>query len=287
MEENIMINASIDNLIEKTEVLIESLDKYVSGLVNQPVSMVDWLTLVSAIFAAIISAVSIYMNFRSDKKNRESSERIAAQIQFAENKRAEAAIDANLTANARIEWIQNVRQATAELITACHKYIWSEQAEEQENWKAVQEKKALFVLYFGPDEDSSIETSANDLLDKKTNKGKNNKLVLFINDLCLDLEKYHSSHLSIKSCNEELSKCNSCYIYNPENDEEEKAYNCIKDEYYTRYNEEDCKNKRTSLEEKAKHYKGIQQDILTNLQKLSEIMRIYGKIEWNRAKEGK
>ncbi|MBU3227358.1 hypothetical protein [Clostridium algidicarnis] len=282
-----MINANIDILIKKTGSLIESLDKHISGLANQPVSTVDWLTLVSAILAAIISGISIYMTFRSDKKNRESSERIAGQIQTAENKRAEAAIDANLTANARIEWIQNVRQATAELITACYKYIGAEPVERQEDWEAMQEKKALYVLYFGPDDDDSKETLANDLFDKKTNKGKNNKFVSFVNSLYSDLSTYHQNHSLLKNYEKDINKCNLCYSHNEENYEVQEVYKCQKDEYGTLFNEEDCTEYITRLKEHIKNHMEIERKILTNLQDLSEFMRMYGKIEWNRAKEGK
>lgn len=280
-----MNNTDTDILVKKTISLIDSLNKYVSGLANHSISTPELLTLLSAILAAIISGVSIYVTIRSNKENRESNEKIAAQIQVFENNRAKDTIDANLTANARIEWIQNVRQATAELISACYKYIASNADDRQKDWETAQEKKALYVLYFGPDDDPN-EILTNDLFDKKTNKGKNNQIVSFVDKLYLNINHYHEIHSSIERFKKELGKCDSCCHYDEENGEF-KGYNCTKDEYGTPFNDDDCEESKRKLNENIKNNQASEQDILRNLQELSEIMRIYGKIEWTRAKKGK
>jgi hypothetical protein len=280
-----MIVTNIDTLIEKSSTLIETLDKYISGLAQHSMNWVDVLTLIFAFCAVVVSGFSIYQTYRSDKKNRESNEAIAKQMQDAENKRAEAAIDANLTANARIRWIQDVRQATVELITACYKYIESKSSEQQKAWEVVEEKKTLYTLYFGPDDDGSQEILANDLLDKKTNKGKNDQLVLFVDNLYSNLKKYHKNHSDIKTYEDKDFECASCESYNEECGE--KVYSCVRSDYQVLFDDDDCKKRQTDIDIALKKYKAFEQDILTSLQKLSEIMRIYGKIEWNRAKEGK
>lgn len=148
-----MVDTNIDTLIEKTNRLLGTLDRYISGLSHQSINLVDGFTLFFACLAVVASGVSIYQTYRSDKKNRELSETMANRAQEEENKRAEAAIDANLTANARINWIQNVREATAEFISACYEYVEaSENKLQKESWLKVGEKKALYVLYFGPDD---------------------------------------------------------------------------------------------------------------------------------------
>lgn len=240
-----MIIANSNNyniLIQELSDLVETLNKYISGLSNQPISVVDIATLVSAITAAIISGISIYVTIKCNKKNCDSNEKIAEQEQAAENKRASATIDANLTASARIEWIQNVRHATAELITACYKYMWSESDQQRVNMEIMLEKKSLYVLYFGPDDDESDEIKANNLYDKKTNKGKNDQLVKFVDELFNELRTYHSNHSAFenKSIKESIEKCE--------------------------------RDKRKTIKD---------------LQDFSEAMRIYEKIEWKRAKEGK
>lgn len=288
MEDYIVINTNIDDiLIEKVISLVESIDKYVSGLANQPASTVEWITLILAIIASIASIISIRMNYKSDKKNRESSEEIAEKMRIAEDERNKAIIDANLTANARIEWIQNVRQATAELITACYKYIGSKLNEQQEALEFAKEKKALFILYFGPDDDFSEEIIANNLFDKKTNKGKNNKLVSFVEELYPDMSKYHKNLSDIEYYKEKLRKCKKCLIYDEEKGEFMRTFDCPKDEYDTPLNEEDCTSHINELEENIRKHTEIKENTFEKLQKLSEIMRIYIKIEWNRAKKGK
>lgn len=84
---------------------------------------IDFLTLFGAFAAVLVSAYSVHIT-----KN------TAKQSEIEENKRAKAAIDANLTAAARIEWIQDVRQATVDLITACYKYIGAKEDERQKDW---------------------------------------------------------------------------------------------------------------------------------------------------------
>lgn len=279
-----MDSTNIDVLIEKLGRLIESLDTYISGLSNQPISVIDVVTLIAAVAAVLVSAISIYVTYRYSEKGRKSNEKIASQMQSEENKRAAAEINANLTANARIEWIQNVRRATADLLAACYRYIESESPAQSMNWQAVQEKKALFVLYFGPDDDDSNEKKANGLFDETTNKGKNNNIVSFVNKLYTNMKSYHSNHSYIESTKKEISKCNDCEVYDEETNTIYMNYRCIKDEYFTPFDEDDCKaekeKKKNTLDEYVSFEKGVQDDI----QILSEIMRIYGKIEWNRAK---
>lgn len=281
-----MVDTNIDILVEKTNGLIETLDKYISGLSHQSINLVDAFTLFFAFLAVIVSGFSIYQTYSSDKKNRESTETLANQAQKEENERAKATIDANLTANARIDWIQNVRHATAELVTACFKYIGSESSELQKGWELIQEKKALFVLYFGPD-DISSEKLASDLTDLETNSGKNNQIVAFVDEFCLKLNNYHTNHSQLVVHQKNIIDCNSCNIYDEETGECTIKYSCIKDEYGTLFDDNDCINRKNRLKKSFEECKVIEQEILSSLHKLSEIMRIYLKNEWKFAKKGK
>ena len=86
-------------------------------------------TIIAAVIAAVASLVSAGIalyNAKDSKKgaaqrdevnNRTNSE-IAMFEQDAENKRNETQIDASIVWSARVEWIQNVRRATADLLTA-------------------------------------------------------------------------------------------------------------------------------------------------------------------------
>lgn len=279
-----MTDTNFDILIGRINGLIETLDNYIKGMTHQSINWVDLFTLVFAFFAVVISGYSIYQTYKSDIKNRESNENIARQMQVEENKRAEASIDANLTANARINWIQNVRQATAELITACYKYIGSKSSELQKDWEVVLEKKALFVLYFGPDDNGLHEM---DLFNKKTNEGKNDHLVTFVDKLCSNLEQYHINHSNIVVYQGKINNCSACNIYNEETGECTIKYSCEKDEYGTLFDNNDCIERKNLLKKSLVEYKVFEQDVLSSLQTLSEIMRIYVKNEWKRAKKGK
>jgi len=191
-----VISSNYDSLVQiLSNLIMDTFNKCISEFLIQTVSLVDIATLVAAFIAATVSSISIIISYQISKENRESNERIA-----------EASIDANLTANARIQWIQNVRQATAELISASYKYLGSDPKEQQKNWEIVQEKKALYVLYFGPDDDESedkLENNSEDeleknnesreklldnLLDKKTNKGKNGERFKFCVFAKIDIE---------------------------------------------------------------------------------------------------
>ena len=63
---------------------------------------------------------------RDEVNNRTNSE-IAMFEQDAENKRNETQIDASVVWSARVEWIQNVRRETSDLLTAINNYIYSDE----------------------------------------------------------------------------------------------------------------------------------------------------------------
>lgn len=194
-------------------------------------------------------------------------------------------IDANITAAARIEWIQNVRHATAELITAYWKVISSKPDEIEQNKQLAHEKTALLVLYFGPDNDSTAE-AATDLHDKKTNKGKNDLLVKFIEELHSDLRMYHSKKLEQERSRKSYAECMSCQ--NPEDEEDARiAANCYKNEFFDQYTAEECSQNIKSASDNIQEIEKFNCNLFSRISELSEIIRIYGKLEWNRAKGGK
>ena len=259
-----------EDLILELSGFIDTMNRYVKGLTSQNPSIIEILTLVAAILAVVASGAAIVVN-------RHSNEKIAKQAEDAENTRAEAAINANLTANARIEWIQNVRRVTAELISASYNYITAKEPAQQ--WEVVLEKKSLFVLYFGPDSNNDKLPKADNLLDVETNKGKNDMLVSFINDLYLKLFPYPYHDSTHQKNNKFLSQCYNCQY---EDVEEQK---CEKDEHGTKYTKEDCElaiERYKKIIEECEIYK---RDTATKLEEFSEIMRIYMKIEWDRAKK--
>ena len=277
-----------DETLDKVGNLIDTLDNYISGLSNQPITFGEWWTLGVAGIAAAVSVISIFVTVSGNKKNIKSNEKIAERVEDGENKRLDAVISADIKAKARIEWIQNVRHAAAELISVSYKYIAAENNEYKELKLDLLEKKALFVLYFGPDEEAGSYIAQVDLLDISTNKGKNNRLVDFVNTLVNETLEFHRNKDEIADCRKELNRCSGCYDMNDTQDDYEKVrYECVKDEYGTCFNEEDCREHEDSYKQKENNALRRNETVNLKLQQLSEIMRIYGKIEWKRAKENK
>lgn len=85
-------------------------------------------------------------------------------------------------ANARVEWIQKVRNVTAELIST-----YSSALNEDDNAILeriivnAREKVELLILYFGPEK--TISTHKIDLMSKNTNDGRNDLILEFLIDL--------------------------------------------------------------------------------------------------------
>lgn len=273
----------LNRLLEKISSLVETLERYVSGLSEYSISNIEWFTLGAALLAVLASILSIIVTLICDINNRKLNEKLAMQAQAAEDKRANAAIDANLTANARIEWIQNIRRVTTELIASCYSYIKIEKPT-LEDQGILQERKTLFSLYFGPDDDNSTEVRASDLLDRQTNKGKNDLIVKHVDNLINVLVQYYDMRAEIKRKEQRIINFSSCY---EDGEDGEFIPMSIPKNEHDYYDEKECKNEIERLrEEIEKDTKWINQ-LFNDIDKLSEMIRIYGKIEWNRAKEGK
>lgn len=238
-------------------------------------------TIVAAVIAAICSIISTWCTWKGNKENISSNKELSKQVQDAENRRNEAQIDANIVWNARIEWIQNVRKITAEFITASYKYMHSDpdnKMEQNRNLELIQEKKSLLILCFGPDDFNQDNHKAKDISDKTTNNAKNEMIINLINRLFNQLDGYFVCKSELKSAQLALSECSAC-----ENVEGEKRYNCLKNEY-DNFTEDDCKQAQSLYIESRDNCMSEIKDLFSNLNLLTEAMRIYIKIEWNYTK---
>lgn len=125
-----------------------------------------------------------------------------------------------------------------------------------------------------------------DLLDNKTNKGKNDSLVLFVEKLYSNLQTYHKNQLLICDHSEKINQCTSCNLKHKNTGE--RPYSCIRPSDKTEFmNEMHCELEYKDLKGRLCEYKKDERKVFDDLLKLSEIMRTYIKIEWNRAKESK
>lgn len=242
-------------------------------------------TIIAAVIAAVTSCISslltlysIKVTKKGNEKNIESNEEISKKVQEAENKRTEAQIDANIVWNARVEWIQNVRRVTAEFITACYKYLQSnenDKDEQNQNLELIQQQKSLLILYFGPDGTVRNKKKAQDICDKDTNNAKNEMIVDLINKLLSQLKTYFHIKREFDRCHADLVECTRC-----ENAKSEKLFLCKKNEDGDKITEDDCKGFQEKRKNDEKNYKQQCKDVFANIDLLTEAMRIYLKIEW-------
>jgi len=252
-------------------------------------------TIIAAGIAAITSIAATILAWRSliatkvgNEKNLAANKEIANKVQEAENIRTEAQIDANITWNARVEWIQNVRRVTAEFITVCYKFIHSNDCDKDEqnrNLELIQEKKSLLILYFGPDGIEENKKKAQDVCDRSTNNAKNEMIVALINKLFDQLKAYFLNESEYKRYHTGLVDCIAC-----ENSENGKIISCEKDCYEGEmiyFTEDDCKVFQEEYKKGEKSCVERRNDLFNNINLLTEVMRIYLKIEWNYTKNRK
>ena len=108
------------------------------------------VSLGSSVFAWCAANKSNKAAAQSNEVTNRTNREIAVFEQDEENKRNESQIDANIVWSARVEWIQNVRRATADLLTAINNYIYSDENDVdlvKMNLMSVREKSNLSVSY--------------------------------------------------------------------------------------------------------------------------------------------
>ena len=249
-------------------------------------SMGDIIAIIVAVISLIGVIISTILTNRTTKKINKSN----AELQEKWNQKN---IDASLTASARIEWIQNVRNATAELIRHYFDILnTSDSIKIEQALIDSQQKTELLALYFGPENHKQEVPSEdkNTLLNTENNEGKNDILVAFITDLAkrfseysLDAQKDRFNHLkeAVQKARDEAYQ-NATekligYSYTDDGDEIP--------EYDIEWQEEDNENvvrAEIALKRETEKIKKLRNDLIF----LRNVMRIYLKIEWNKAKNG-
>ncbi|MCA9765429.1 MAG: hypothetical protein KC455_03320 [Carnobacterium sp.] len=252
------------------------------------------ISLVSLIFVAVNILVTIYMN----------------------NKK----IKADLVSKTRINWIQDVRKATAELISAYSELAKTEPNDSDEYFNKVvnfQEKNEILILFLGNDSAKDyqindiekfvyfVEETSNFIVQKKvkdkkfekdSNKNKNDVIVFYLRELKKFFDyfnKNHSFNLKDKKLWEEKREYNYHESMNSRIEEsateiesQDLNGNNYKDTIYAYDKEKENFRFFLNYENKLKFF-DIPKNIINQLDFLSEIMRIYLKIEWNEAKTNK
>lgn len=251
-------------------------------------------TIIAAVIAAVASLVSAGIalyNAKDSKKgaaqrdevnNRTNSE-IAMFEQDAENKRNETQIDASVVWSARVEWIQNVRRETSDLLTAINNYIYSDENDVdlvKMNLMSVREKSNLLILYFGPDK---VENDKVDLLNKGDNISKNQHIVKLIEDIYIGCCSYFINIKTMKTCNDLDSLCRSCR----KSGSEYENCNIYNEHYSNQQQENECSSFINGNLAKCQCVAEQNNKLFSDVDMLTNAMRIYLKIEWNRTKERK
>lgn len=234
----------------------------------------DFLVVTTAIISA---AISIWSIKKSTKFEQEWNQK---------------QLDADLKSKARIEWIQKVRENTAELISLY--YAMLKETNKDSLFEQLREAKKmndLLILYFGPENNEMVDDFS--VLEcTETNNGKNDVLVQYLSSLFVEFNEYykntsrdvlsiiksHRKDLWDDMINKPIDKIPIAPYITPDGEEIEQ-YEPVWDEGLQQ------KVKECDMQINS-YYKQI--SVLENkLEELRNYMRIYLKLEWNKAKEGK
>ena len=245
-----------------------------------------------AIIVAVISLTGVIISTVWTNRTTKKINKDNAELQEKWNQKN---IDANLIAQARIEWIQNVRKTTSELLV--HYFAMLNLANIKNiNQELInsQEKNELLILYFGNDTTNIIEEDLNreSLLNEESNKGKNHLLV----ELLLDLAKRFSQY-SIDVKNDRTSKLKNAVDEARKEMYKNATMQKIGEEWIEdiddfipveepEYQEDDVQNlvrTESALKKERKKIEALQDDLIL----LRDAIRTYLKIEWEIAKQGK
>lgn len=101
-------------------------------------------------------------------------------------------LDADLKARARIDWIQKVREHTAELLSIYYGIL--NETEPNQIFEKIQEAKMhsdILILYFGDSNHGTEQDYKKELSNTVSNEKKNDAMVTLISDLFERINKYY------------------------------------------------------------------------------------------------
>lgn len=253
--------------MEKMSELIEALTQYINNQ-NALTQQSHFITTeVIAIFAAILSFGGLM--FTTIYTIRQNS-----KLQ---------------NANARVEWIQKVRDVTAEIISTYSSALNEDDSNNvQKIIIEVREKVERLILFFGHEATTSEEI---DILDRKTNDGKNDLIVRFLTELSNDFIIYNEN---VKKGILTQAEARLGHVSSKLHDNIIGISNCeeveIDGENYTNIEyefEKEVENEYNKAQIRVDEIKKFNRELDIKLVKLRDIIRTYLKIEWNKAKNGK
>lgn len=234
----------------------------------------QWVVVISALIGAAVSGLTSIMN-RIDRK--------------AWNKKK---LDADLKAKARIEWIQNVREHTAELLAIYYGIL--NETNKEKLFEKIQEAKKhsdILILFFG-DTNMEVEFDKTILENKKSNDKKNNMMVLFITTIFDRINQYYKDCIDNKlgKLQESYERAQSIMYNYPIREEFRGTYTLDDGEEIPEFEpilDPELVSETKKSEIQLQNYQKSILEMHTLINELRNYMRIYLKIEWDIAKEGK
>lgn len=238
-----------------------------------------------ALLTGILPLIGVGINIFYTNKIKKEINHSNNKLQIELNQKN---IDANLKSKARIEWIQKVRNTSAELIMLYNTFLNLEDRDKMlEVFLSSQEKTELLILFFGPEK----QNSKVDIKNMESNDGKNELIVEFLSKLNKDIYLYYKELVKEKQENlkkikeDRLSKMYQhivdCCVEEVELEGGRKEINnepILEPEYEKEIDE---------IEEAIEKCVKITNELYERIVELRNIIRIYLKIEWNKAKVGK
>ena len=219
-------------------------------------------------------------------------------------------IKANLVSKARIEWIQNVRNETSELIALYYSlFSLADLKATQEIIIKAKEKSERLILYFGPvsgeikdsgeisiSSDNKIlitDNVKNILKNEADNHNKNDFVIKYISTMTEYFFEYHNNIMNntILSLQGQKEQAASRLFDFPEQEYEEvTVWNDEAQEEVTykepKYINTEAKKQEEAIEKAIINILQPTNEFKDNLSLLRDIMRIYLKVEWSKAKNG-
>ncbi|WP_028830134.1 hypothetical protein [Proteocatella sphenisci] len=239
-----------------------------------------------AVFVSIISLLGVII---STTVTNLTTKKISESNEKSQEKLNQKNIEANLIAKARIEWIQKVRNTTAELLALYFKVINTVDKEHLLEYVIkAQEKTELLILYFGHEEQNGMDQPV-DLHFHKNNINKNNSIVEFLSILSNKIYRYYES-VKLDEFNklEDIRNRRFDEMQNHVLDLEVEEY---EDEcgnvgmHHIPILDEACEDSLNEIDERINNVVAISKSIKNDVSNLRDIIRIYLKIEWNKAKK--
>lgn len=240
-----------------------------------------------AIIVALISLtgviVSTIMTNRTTKKINTSNEKL-------QEKWNQKNIDASLTASARIEWIQKVRNTTSELIVLYYEALNTVDAKDLlETVIKAQGKTELLILFFGHEE-KEMEKHKVNLLCTVDNDNKNSHIVDFLSSLSKKLYRYYENVKfdklkSLETIRDRRYSEMQDHVLSYDYEEYTDEYGIVREVSVPIFDEE-YQESLDVIEEQITNLVKVSKDINSDLLMLRNIIRTYLKIEWNKAKTG-